>query len=135
MGDGHLNKCKTCAKRDVAERAGRLGNNPEWLAKERERCRLKQERYRKLGLASPVTQETRNRWAEKNKHKIKCEHAAHRAYKRGLIEKPKRCNRCKKKKRLEKHHEDYTKPLKVEWLCTKCHGITRRKSDPKIVKV
>ena len=41
MGDGHLGKCKTCAKRDVAERETKLRDNPKWLAKERERCREK----------------------------------------------------------------------------------------------
>lgn len=130
MGDGHLGKCKTCAKRDVAERVGRLGNNPEWLAKERERCRIKQDRYRRLGLAYPTTQEARERWERKNPHKRKAECIAASAQKRGLLKMPKRCVRCKKKSAdLEKHHNDYSKPLEVEWLCTRCHGITRRKQN------
>lgn len=137
MGDGHLGKCKTCTKRDVAERAGRLGNNPEWLAKERERCRIKQARYRKLGLAAPVTKETRLRWERKNPHKRRAEAIAAGAEKKGLIKKPDKCNRCKINTiHLEKHHEDYSKPLVVEWLCTPCHGKTRRKTptDPRLIK-
>lgn len=62
-----------------------------------------------------------------NKHKIKAEQKANKAYKRGDIEKPHACNRCGVSGvRIEKHHEDYSKPLEVEWLCTKCHGKTRR---------
>lgn len=134
MADGHLGKCKTCAKRDVAERTGRLENNPEWLAKERERCRVKQERYRRLGLAAQTTPEARERWEIKNPHKRKAERMATNAEKRGLLKKPKTCSRCLTITHdLEKHHNDYSKPLEVEWLCTGCHGITRHKTSP-IVK-
>lgn len=40
----------------------------------------------------------------------------------GKIEKPLRCETCNKKHRLTAHHEDYSKPLEVEWLCYECHG-------------
>ena len=39
MGDGHLNKCKTCCKKQADEREKRLRNNPEWVEKEKERAR------------------------------------------------------------------------------------------------
>ncbi len=133
MGDGHLGKCKTCAKRDVAERAGRLGNNPQWLAKERARCRKKQQRYRELGLASLPTPETRKRWELKNGHKIKVQNMAARAQKKGLIQKPIYCQGCGAFSQLEKHHPDYSKPLEVIWLCYVCHGKTRHKDNCDII--
>lgn len=42
---------------------------------------------------------------------------------KGTIIRPDRCSKCgKKKKRIEAHHPDYSKPLAVVWLCTRCHG-------------
>ena len=48
------------------------------------------------------------------------------AVKTGLIEKPKRCERCGDEPpphRLHAHHPDYSKPLDVVWLCSQCHGL------------
>jgi hypothetical protein len=39
----------------------------------------------------------------------------------GKVVKPKICKDCKKRKPLEGHHPDYSKPLDVEWLCRSCH--------------
>lgn len=44
MADGHLNKCKDCAKRDVADRYSNLSEIPEFVEKERARCREKSKR-------------------------------------------------------------------------------------------
>ena len=32
------------------------------------------------------------------------------------------CERCGADKNVEAHHEDYSKPLEVNWLCVTCHG-------------
>lgn len=48
---------------------------------------------------------------------------------KGLVFKPNFCNRCgvvKEKRYIHGHHEDYSKPYDVEWVCSICHGeITR----------
>lgn len=46
MGDGHLNKCKECTKKDVHEDYLRKSSNPKWVEKERERGR---EKFKRLG--------------------------------------------------------------------------------------
>lgn len=45
MGDGHLNKCKDCTKRDVKMNYIKNAESPEYIEKERERGR---EKYRRL---------------------------------------------------------------------------------------
>ena len=41
--------------------------------------------------------------------------------KKGIVIKPKICQSCGLEKPLDGHHEDYTKPKEVIWLCKLCH--------------
>lgn len=49
MADGHLNKCKECAKKDVHEKYIQNIANPQYVEKERARGR---EKYRRLGYVT-----------------------------------------------------------------------------------
>lgn len=40
----------------------------------------------------------------------------------GTLIKPSRCESCDAEVSLEGHHEDYSKPLEVIWLCRLCHA-------------
>ena len=46
----------------------------------------------------------------------------------GLIERPKGCAWCRRRRRLERHHWDYDQPLNVTFLCHECHAI----ADPMV---
>lgn len=48
------------------------------------------------------------------------------AVKRGEIQKPDRCSDCRQVAKITGHHEDYSKPLDVVWLCYGCHGRRHR---------
>lgn len=45
---------------------------------------------------------------------------------RGHIIRPAQCTRCGESQKLHAHHDDYSKPLEVRWLCTECHGCEHR---------
>lgn len=52
------------------------------------------------------------------------------AVKSGTLQKPNTCQECGDKydKRfIQGHHEDYSKPLEVEWLCRFCHNKRHKK--------
>lgn len=61
----------------------------------------------------------RNAPSAEQRLKANCRSYANVYQRRGLLPKQP-CARCGSKK-AEKHHEDYTKPLEVRWLCRRCH--------------
>jgi hypothetical protein len=81
MGDGHLNKCKSCTKNDSAEREEKLRQDPAWVESEKVRAR---EKYHRLGyreLHKPTTEQKREvmkrhnkKFPEKKKARIMAQH-------------------------------------------------------------
>ncbi len=64
------------------------------------------------------------RWREKNKHKVRAHGIVKKAIARGiLVRKP--CEVCGEEL-VHAHHEDYSLPLSVKWLCPMHHGNVRR---------
>lgn len=49
------------------------------------------------------------------------------AIKRKKISRPDKCEKCNRISKVQGHHDDYTKPLEVIWLCIMCHAGKHRK--------
>ncbi len=61
------------------------------------------------------------KWKEQNPEKVKVHHQVENAIWRGRLDRKRICERCSKECRLHAHHEDYSKPFDVIWLCPHCH--------------
>lgn len=52
-----------------------------------------------------------------------------RAVQSGKLVKPICCESCSQELALEAHHEDYSKPLEIKWLCKECHENTHHLNE------
>ena len=130
MKDGLTSECKDCVKKRVSERRDRLYKTDKvWLEQERERCRKKQEAYRKSGREKKSPIWVNRNWRKRNKLKVEAQQEARRLLISGKIKRQKICSDCGATDvRLEMHHPDYSRPQFIVWLCCKCHGKTKRKA-------
>lgn len=108
MADGHLGKCKSCARLDVrANRKDKLEYYREYDASRKGVDRHADDYGKRLSAKNPGM------------------HAAHKAVakaiKDGRIVNPGKCAKCGSPNYVQAHHDDYAKKLDVVWLCPTCH--------------
>lgn len=117
-------KCKDCRKKLV--RLNRLDN----IEKYRQYDKLRNGRSDRVEARREYTQsnagkisksKTISRYRSENPNKYKAHNALNNAVRDGIIIKPLNCECCNDSNRLHGHHDDYSKPLEVRWLCAKCH--------------
>jgi len=120
MADGHLGKCIECAKADVLRH--RELNLAAVQAYDRERGKLPHRlaNVRAYHKAHPATiAKAHRRYEEKYPERYAAKNTVSNAIRDGrLVKQP--CEVCGSKK-TEAHHDDYTKPLEVRWLCNQHH--------------
>jgi hypothetical protein len=125
MADGHLNKCKTCAKLDVSKNYRKNIDH----YKEYERCRAglphrveARNNYASTDQGRIKTNESGKRWSKRNPIKRMASSVVGNAVRDGRLFKPSKCESCgSEPNRLHGHHDDYAFPLVVRWLCPGCH--------------
>lgn len=98
--------------------------NQDYYRRNREKLIQKAKEYRKK---NPKKLETTQKFRKNNPEKARAYSAVGNALRSGKLQKPDLCEKCMKKKKVEAHHEDYSRPLDVTWLCKKCHlGLHRK---------
>lgn len=61
-------------------------------------------------------------WREQHPERVQAHKLVARALQRGDLARSVSCSICgTTKRRIQAHHEDYSKPLEVLWLCSKCN--------------
>lgn len=89
------------------------------------RCRdcntAKVKRYRATENGKSNTYKAINRYHKNNLDKVKARYKA-----RHYNIPPKNCSDCGKNGKVDGHHNDYSKPFDVIWLCRQCHANIHR---------
>jgi hypothetical protein len=67
------------------------------------------------------------RYVEKYPRRRKARGVIGDAIRCGKLIRPEVCSSCGASGLTEAHHEDYSKPLEVVWLCKQCHAQVHRK--------
>jgi hypothetical protein len=111
MADGHLGKCKACAR----------GDNRAWYRgtwKDRRAYELKRGKSKKV----------RERWRlavriRRLRHpgRYRCYSRVWAALASGKL-KRQPCKKCGTRRKVQAHHKDYRKPFDIDWLCRRCHN-------------
>jgi NADH:ubiquinone oxidoreductase subunit len=122
MKDGYLNKCKECCIKE--SKKNRSDNLEYYTLYEKKRNQLphRVEARKKYQKENPEKVKFLKReWNKKNRHKRNAHLKVKMAIIKGILSRPEACSSCGQEGIIEAHHEDYSKPLEVKWLCKKCH--------------
>jgi len=103
--DGYLNKCKDCTKIDTQE--NRKKNINHYRNYDKNRGNRQDKGYV-------------NEWRKSNPRKYKVQTMVGNYLRDGKIIKQ-GCEICGRKKDVHAHHDDYSKPLDIRWLCPPHH--------------
>lgn len=127
---GRMTTCKECVKANV--RKYRAENIERLREYDRQRGQLP---HRKEAVALRASTriytqkhtDAKRAYRARNEEKRKAHGKVAKAIQSGKLIRPPCCERCRRETtRLDAHHEDYSKPLDVMWLCEPCHGERHR---------
>lgn len=118
MKDGRLGKCKECNKLDTRENYALRRKQYSDYDKKRYQTPKRKAWLRKANV----------RWRKKYPAKHKAQSKVSNAIRNGKLIRE-NCFYCGNPK-SQGHHDDYSKPLDVRWVCFKCH---REKEHDQVV--
>jgi len=124
--DGYLYSCRECSNEMARSRDANLREDPEWYAKDLEKNRS----YMAAKRSDPSFIEyhdpqLRTNYQKANPEKNRAHALLNYHVKKGNVTKLP-CQICGKEK-VDGHHEDYSKPKEVIWLCRAHHREIHRK--------
>ena len=126
MADGHLNKCKSCTKKDT--KANTLKNHDYYIEYDKNRANLPhriegRKSYSQTDEGKATARKAKDKWIKLNVIKRASQYLVQNHVENGRLIRGTVCEDCKVAHyRLHGHHDDYAYPLAVRWLCPKCHA-------------
>lgn len=114
-GEGRCAECRGKANRADFEkhREKRREKNRKWNDANRPK------------LAKQLAGQRERYFAKHGREKQNARQRVYDAIKRGSLVRG-ACEKCATTQGVTAHHEDYSKPLEVRWLCRPCHGREHR---------
>lgn len=116
MASAMTKRCNRCGRAQPLESFARNCKMKDGRLNQCKECRPK--------VTPQARRRSRQRYREAHPDKVRARKALVKAVERGRLIKPPACQGCGKpfkKAALHGHHEDYSKPLDVAWLCRGCH--------------
>lgn len=109
---GYQARCRECEAKKARERYKK--NPHKHILRKVEYLKTERGKQSQYG----VTKRQMVKYPEKSRARARLRYAL----KAGTIRKPDACQSCEATgQRIEGHHDDYSKPLVVLWLCPSCH--------------
>lgn len=138
MKEGHDSKCKECAKAIVNAAKAR---RPEYY-KEYDRDRamlphrvLARTEYQKTENGKQSIVRSKMKYRITYPDRIFARTCVGNAVRDGKLIKPIKCSTCNKDRtRIHGHHDDYSKPFEVTWMCAICHKEWHKHNEPKRIE-
>jgi len=133
MADGHLNKCIECVRARVSKH--RQANLERIKEYDKQRGSLPHRiKARKEYQQTEQGKAAKKRAKDSYRKRYPLKYAAHvitgNAIRDGKLIRANECSVCKSTESIEGHHDDYTKPLSVRWLCFECHNEWHKHNEP-----
>lgn len=132
MADGHLNICKVCKRSDS------LANRNKNLAYYQQYDRSRMNEPQRIAARAAYAQSESGKVSQsrakaayiaKTPQTRRAHSAVSNAIRDGrLVKQP--CEVCGTLVNIHAHHDDYSKPLDVRWLCAKHHAEWHTTNDP-----
>jgi hypothetical protein len=102
-------------------------SDPEYGRAYRIKNRVRLSKEKKAYMRDPESikraRAWRIKWNNANKHKIHAHYLLKKGMRYGLLSRPDHCTDCGLICKPHGHHEDYSKPLEVIWVCHWCHRL------------
>lgn len=134
--DGYRGTCKGCKvisdrKSHLRHKQARNKRTKEYSLTHKEQIKKYLTGYHKTDHAKKLARDASTRQRLKDPLQVKARRDANNAVISGRLE-VLPCEHCGSELNIEKHHEDYNKPLDVTFLCRKCHILVH---NPQLVGV
>ena len=133
MADGHLNKCIPCVKSRVHKHREahleKILEDDKKRAKKPHRVQARKD-YQQTEAGKLSKKRAMAAYFKRHPMIYAARVITGNAIRDGKLFPQASCSACNSTEKIEGHHDDYTKPLDVRWLCERCHKQWHRENKP-----